>query len=667
MGGNYLRQRSSFISGAGQLLILIVFIAIITTIAGCSLPSPQSPTWTTQVTVPLANKEYDLPYIIEHANQPELVWDSVSGARFEVSRGLDTIFIEDNIRFEDRAESFSRALGTFTLEPDERLETVFPLSDFIGGVPEVMPPLSTSIEKNFPEFTQIQSATVLEATMLFRIENYFDIAYDSVALRVIDRSSRQLLGTAVFPEGVNAHGETTVAVPVANVTIGNQLALILYARTSGGELNPQDDNQLRVIAEFDGPVEVSAAIAVVPPIVREYLDTVALSHDYQASAATFSDGHISVTVANDLAIGTALELTLPDFTRQGTALSNSGTIDPLGSATVHFDLSNTDYNNSQAGSTPLRVRAVFDSPGSTIPVTISSDDQFSIQAEIVEPVVESVTGVLPEVIRTISGLQAEIDLPDGFEDAGLAAGELQLEIISSLPYPGSFGFTLSGDRQQTLAISGEILPASGGVPIASQVNVADAASLLSPIPQVITAEGSVVYGDGVTAGTVTAGDFFIPSLRLTAPLRLYLDGIEHDGEVEGIGLAEDTDQLESRFGNATISAEFDNHLPFGVTAELFLSNRRSDLPGNAIVILGPTTVEPATTDAEGRAISPTTTQANFTVTDEQSHIFEGDSLFISERIQLFSPLDGAVWIQDEDFLTWRALLQVETEMGDREW
>ncbi len=670
MGGISSRHLSSVLREPLKvtgIVGIVVLAGVIAFLAGCSLPSPQSPTWTTEVTVPLANKLYDIPYIVDHADQPELVWDSISGARFEVSRELDTIFIENNIRFESLTEGFSRVLGTFELEPDEHLETAMLLSDLIGGSPDNVPPLGVTVEKDFQPFTEIQHAKVVQATIRLTLTNSFAIDYDSVALSIHDKVSGQPLGLAVFPAGVAASGSASADLDLSDVSVGNQLALSLYARTPGGNISHLDANELQIEAEFYGPVEVSEASATIPAITRNYSDTIALSNDYQASAATFSGGHISIDVQNNLPLATSLELTLPDLTSGGLPLSAGGSIGPQGSTTLTFDLAGVSYSNAQAGSTPLRVEAAFDSPGSPTPVTVTASNQFTVESEVLEPVIESITGILPEVTKSITDLQTEIDLPDGFEEAGLAAGELQLEILSSLPYPGSFDLRLSGDRQQSLLITGDILPASGETPIASQVNVANAASLLSPIPQLIRAEGSVVYGDGVTAGTVTRNDYFVPSFQLTAPLRLYLDNIEYEGEIEGISLADDSDELDNRFGQATITAEFDNALPFGVTAELFLSNKRSDLPDNPVITLGPTTIEPAVTDAEGQTVSPTTTQAVFTVREDQSYIFESDSLFITERIHLFTPEGASVLIRDSDYLSWRAMMQVETEMGEREW
>ncbi len=648
----------------GPLFFVVLPLLLL---AGCSLESPKAPSWTVNLTVPLVSRHYDIPYIIEHADREELVWDSVSGARFEVERTLDTIFVGDNIVFADLTQSYSDSLGLVSLWPSQTLAVGISLVEHYGGPAGDVPGLAIQTQKEFPPLSEVQSAEVDQGAIRIQVTNNFALVIDSLELVIADLNSAVEIGRAVFAGTINSGETRSSDLDLSGKMIGERIGLTAFIRTPGGYLESVEGKTIEITASFPDSLTVTGGVAVIPAVEKTFADTIDFSAEIQADEAVFSGGRVNVEVANGSNLDFDVELVLPDLTRDGYPLRVTGHIGAQSSAFLYFELAHTAYNNPVVGTTPLRVQVNLQTPGSAVPVAVSAADRFTIEVGIEAPVIESVTGILPATIQDIDGLQAEIDLPEGFEGIGLAAGELQLEVISSLPFPGEFEIELTGDRRQSLTITGEILPAVGGEPIASQVNVADAATLLSPIPATITAHGTVSYGDGVTAGTARSDDFIVPSFRLIAPLSLYLDNVEYSGKTEGVELPGESDDYAERFGAASITAEFDNHLPFGVAIEVRLAARRADLPDNPDLILGPTEISPALVDENGRTIGPVTTSDVFSITSEQSRIFEGDSLFITEEIRFFSSNGSVVTLRDSDYVNWRALLQIEVELSERDW
>lgn len=641
-------------------------VLILLLVAGCSLKSPESPRWTVELTVPLADRHYDIPYIIEHANQQELIWDSVSGARFEVQRTLDTIFVGENIVFADLTESYSDSLGVISLQPAQTPGLDISLAELYGGPIGNIPGFTVQTAKEFPPLNEVQSAQVTQGALRVQVTNDFGLVVDSLQLIVKDLNSAEEIGRAVFTGIINAGETRSTDLDISGKSIGEHIALLALVRTPGGYLESAEGKTIPVSISFPDSIRVTGAVATIPAIRKSLADTIGFSNEIQAAQAVFSDGSINVEMVNGSNLDYDIELVLPDLSRGGDPLCVTGHIGSQSSANMSVELGQATYSNPVAGTTPLRVQANLYTAGSAAPVAVSAADRFTFAVDIESPVVESVTGVLPVTVQDITDLRAEIDLPDGFEQIGLAVGEIQLEVVSSLPFPGAFALELLGDRFQSLTIAGDILPATGGEPIASQVHVADAASLLSPIPATITANGTVSYGDGVTAGTARSDDFIVPSFSLIAPLSFYLDKVEYSGETQGVELPGESDDYAERFGTASITAEFDNHLPFGVTIEVRLATRRGDLPGNPDLVLGPLEISPAQVDQNGRTVEPVISSNVFGVTAEQSRIFEGDSLFITEEIQFFSSNGSVVTLRDSDYVNWRALLQIKAEVGERE-
>ncbi len=648
-----------------NLAVALALLMPVLPISGCSLESPESPRWTVDLTVPLVNRHYDIPYIISHAAQEELIWDSVSGARFEVRRTLDTIFIGDNITFANISQSYADTLGAVSLHPAQELTAGISLVELYGGPAGDIPGFAAQIHRDFPPFQDIQSAVIAQGVLRVTVANNCALAFDSVAVVIEDAGTAAEIGRVVFAGVISPAESRAVDVDLSGAAITGQLAFSAYVRTPGGYVESVAGNSIEISAHFPEAIAVTEALAVVPKFEKTLADTIEFTDDIQASAAEFSGGQVLVHLGNGSNLDFSVNLILPDLTRDGVPLAMTGTVAARSTVRLSLDLTGTSYSNDVTSFTPLRINAVLFSSGSVAPIAISSADRIAVTADIEAPVVESVTGTLPATVQPVEDLQAEIDLPEGFAEVGLAAGELQVEVVSSLPYPGAFDLLLTGDRQQSLQIAGEFMPAAAGVPLASQTTIANAATLLSPIPALITAAGTVTYGDGITSGTARSNDFILPSFRLTAPLSLYLDDVEYSGEVEGVALPGESDDFAERFGAASISAEFDNHLPFGVVIEVRLAGSRADLPNNPDLILGPTEIAPASVDVAGRTSGPVTSRDVFSITAEQSGIFEGDSLFITEELRFFSSDGSLVTVRDSDYVDWRALLRIEAMVGDR--
>ncbi len=637
---------------------------VIVLLAGCSLESPKGPTWTVDLTIPIADRHYDLPYIIEHANQPELIWDSVSGARFEIQRTLDTIYIGENITFSDLQQTIGDSLGSVKILPDQALESSIALEDIYGGPVGAIPAFDTQTQRDFDQLTDIQQAEIAEGQLAIEVANNLGLALDSVEVAIIDIESAAEIGRAIFAGGIPAGQQGQAAVDLAGQTIHDRLRCDVMLSSPGGYLESTAGRSVDIAVSFADSLQVTSTVARLGAIERLVADTVTLSNEFAATSAKFQRGFLNLQVINGVELGFDYQLRFPDLRDEGGPVNLTGYLDAESFDYLSVDLQGIEYDNNFSVGTPLRVEAILQTSGSAGLVSISAADRFTVQVDIDSPVIESITGVLPPTVQAVTNLQTEVNLPDGFENVGLAGGEMQLTIVSSLPFPGEFSLDLAGDQLQALSVSGEIIPATE-VPVSSYINVADATSLLSPVPRMITASGTIIYGDGVTSGTVYSTDYLVPSFTLVAPLSVYLDEVDYHGETEGIELPGESDDLAGRFGAASIQVEFENRLPFGVTIELRLASSRAMLPDNAELVLGPTVISPAAVDDDGRTTAAAHSSDVFTIAAEMAHLFEGDSLFVTEQIGFFSANGSVVTLRDSDYIDWRALLTVETKLGDR--
>ena len=277
------------------------------------------------------------------------------------------------------------------------------------------------------------------------------------------------IGRADFPGTIQIQEKDSVDLDLAGKVIRDRLRVTVYIHTPGGYLNSTAGRMVRIAAYFPDSIFVTSATAILPLADRTFADTIDFSNDIQASRAVFQSGQVDVEITNQSNLTFEVQLRLPDLTRDGSVLRVSGYLEPDSSEKMTVDLQDLTYRNPGLPGTPLCVEVGLHTPGSSVPVQVSAADRFTVWVDVKSPVLESVTGILPPTVLSVDGLSAELNLPEGFENVGLASGELQLEILSSLAFPGEFSLELTGGPSQTLSIAGHILPAPPGDTLTSYI------------------------------------------------------------------------------------------------------------------------------------------------------------------------------------------------------
>ncbi|MFQ5552083.1 MAG: hypothetical protein ACE5FJ_12690, partial [Gemmatimonadales bacterium] len=186
----------------------------------------------------------------------------------------------------------------------------------------------------------------------------------------------------------------------------------------------------------------------------------------------------------------------------------------------------------------------------------------------------------------------------------------------------------------------------------------------------------------VTVGTATAGDSslsridrgdivgvdisFIVGLDLTLPA----GGVSftvNDTEAGGGLDADDADDIAERVVRAGITAEVENGTPFGLSIAVAYVSGDQGMDYDVFtdptrVELTPITVAGATVDAQGRVLTPTTSQVTTSITGAQARPLLGEDLSISFRVTLLPGTGGggrgAVRPTDEILLTANAEIEI---------
>jgi hypothetical protein len=74
-----------------KLLLTTVVVVVALSLLQCTIKKPESPTWNTQLTLPLVNRTYQMSEIVDKIDQDGITLDSTAGVIFSIDREIDTV------------------------------------------------------------------------------------------------------------------------------------------------------------------------------------------------------------------------------------------------------------------------------------------------------------------------------------------------------------------------------------------------------------------------------------------------------------------------------------------------------------------------------------------------------------------------------------------------
>ncbi|MCP4706710.1 MAG: hypothetical protein GY865_19100, partial [candidate division Zixibacteria bacterium] len=262
-----------------KLIVGITIILLFLTAVQCSFKKPESPTWTTNLTVPMVNRTYVMSEIINKINQPNLYVDSTldsTGADgnpyysytpvFAYSDTFDTISVSDNLTTDNIVHHAVETLGEITIFPDNPSPVVIDLSDYVSLVLGAVPPVSFDLTDDVPDLGTFSEATISSGSFDIIFSNDFGVDLDTVIIKVYDLVNTTYVSTDTIPDPGLAIGETdTVTIDLSGKTISNDLQLQVHCYTPGsGPSFSLAAKTLSSAVELENGLTVISAITEVP-------------------------------------------------------------------------------------------------------------------------------------------------------------------------------------------------------------------------------------------------------------------------------------------------------------------------------------------------------------------------------------------------------------------
>jgi len=648
---------------------IAVILAFLTLIQ-CNVEKPEAPTWNTNLVVPLVNKTYDMPELIEKIDQDNLDIDSLGNPFFFYREVLDTIAIEGSFAVEDISRTISESLGVVQLDPFTGANVNVNLGDYVPLMAGDVPPISFDISEALPPMGEFTIATVESGYALVTIENYFGLDLDTVIVTINDVLLGGQLTSYAVPGGILAGDIRVDTIDLAGKTVSNELEMNLHCYTPGATSFSLSGKSLSATVSMPEGPEVSSATAQIPRIVKEFNENIELNGDHQVQRATLSDGRLILNILNNTSVPADLVITMPDINDGGTPLVINQPIIPGEDQMVLYDL--TGYNLEPSDQTmpqsiPVTFEAVIDSSAGEL-VTINAGDRISVTTGINNISFSSVEGILAPTTADFDNIQQEIDVPKGFDEVQLTSAVLMIEIANTVNIPGTFSVNLDGDQGQHRVISGSVDPGTPQSPTVSMVTDSNLSAFLNPIPNLLTVNGTATFGDGVTGGSINADDFVTATIIISSPLEMVIDSSQFEGEWESVEIDQsDITKITDNINLATFYTTIANKLPVGLQAEFYLGGDSATLYSNPQVTLGPVTVAHGQLNPDGTTGAAVISENVLTLTNEQARILENDPLWIGQSFTLESTNGETVRFSAGDSLTVNGYIEVDFTVSESLW
>jgi len=628
----------------------------------------------------MVNRTYYMTEIIDKIDQPNLYIDSIldstgSGGEsyysylpvFAYSDTLDTISVDDNLTVGNIVHQAAEVLGDVTIYPDSPDPVTVSLSDYLSLILGVgIEPVSFDIVQDVPAIGNFSVATISSGSVDIVFANDFGVDLDTVLLRIYDLVNASYLSADTFPEpGLPAGNVDTIAVDLAGKTISNELQLQIHCHTPGsGPSFTLDDKTLSSALDLNEGLTVSSAIAQVPEIVRSFQDFVDLVDSNTIQSAQLESGNISVQISNATELETDFQIVLNDFTSGDNPLTITQTVAANSTSSLDIDLTGYTFapvDQISPQSLSIDVDAVIDSTAPDM-VQIEYFDSLAVDASVSNLSFASMTGIIQKTDAAFNDMNMEIELPKGFDDIQLSGAILTLEVENAVNFPGTLDLVITGDNGQSLDLVGNIVAGSFDAPIVTAIVESDLSAFLNPIPTSITVSGAASFGDGLTSGTVTSNDFVVSRVYLNSPLEIIIGEASFEGDITSQKIDQtDIDVITDHIIEAQFISTIINHLPVGVTAEIYIDGDSARLnAADAQLVIGPISVAPGIIGDGGIVVTEAVLSENIITLDSlEIEILKNDTLYIGELITLMDTDGNPVRLSGDDYYTAQGVIAVE--------
>lgn len=667
----------NFKTKIGVLLPLAILIAI----GGCTVKKPEAPTWETTWDMPLTNRTYSIEDLVDEMDTEEIIFDSLGNPSFSFTEQVDSVAVEDNLTADAVNNTYEDSLDVVDIDSPVIDPENYSLGDLeIPNVANTVPD-DTSFNKLRPlsPIDNFDWAEIYEGTIQIEVSNDLGVDIDSLVVWVYNSSDTLTpISTAIFESGIDDNETLSRQSPLDGERVEYDLTIRTFGIVAAQPID-LPSTELAITTTFPGGLTVSRAYAEIPAFTKDLDQTIELTDSSVIYEALVDQGTMAVHIVNGSTLPMDLTLTIPNFELDGVVLSFNQTID--GNSTVNRDVDLSGYTFYPTGTALPQIIAVnvLANINDTAPVKylIDKTDSLRVIADVSEIVFTSVMGRIEPTEIDIDPMSEDVDVPDGFEDARLTQAEMRLRLYNNSTSDVYVDMLLENeDGTKNVVVQDTVRGKSFSTSEPRETEIAvtslSLSSFLDPTPQIINITGTATMNPAnADSVTIHKDDFFYGEIEIYSPLAFALDDTsEMELDISNADMSsEDSPNFEETFNYGMIHAELASHLPVGLRVLLYIGTRNDstifDDPNS--VVVGPFILQSASVDADGFAIEEVGSIFEDSLTSSEIAIFDNEQVYIAPKVALLPTGAAGSWIQGSDYISIIATARIGVNAGDNIW
>jgi hypothetical protein len=667
-------MKNLFLNKAKPLSISTIISLLAFVVFSCDIKEPTAPSWDIELNLPLFDTTYTLRNIIERDStvlKPDYTQQGL--IVYSTSQNVDSIQTKDKLIIDNFSTSSSNTLGSIKIDNDSSKSDVgFDwLQQFLppGQTSTVLPEFNRPVNSQLEQLENFESIKIESGTVQIKIQNHFpeivNFVIDGLTIRNVVNNEIILQTNTQLNIQPNSIAEFPPLSLNPNVIIKNQLKFETIVSTNGSNGNvvqiPLKTFTVYVNILNLVVAEARAKIPVQNPVI---IDSTLIIDENEPKptkfkSVKFESGLLNITLKNNLDIDANVALEIPNLKTQS---NSSFVINKLitRKSTTHFveNLNLANYSLVSLNGNPtnkISYKFTFNTVPSNDYRTLKKTDSFEANVDFTSLSIKEFDGIIKptqlDETRSSINLDSE-DLQKTFSFSQIYINRpiIELRLKSS---PGTkLNFKITGRLEGKNSI-GERSILNFNPNTLSTTTITDRDSILRFNPDSLT-------------------NFFKRFSRLPDSIIFYAGGILNDRYEQiivsntttlkgrslvelpfdvGIGDANYKDSLKLDFDEDTRknirdlkSGELNFSIINGLPVSISFSGKLYDKNNRFLMYFPPQkinqdtviTINGANTDANGYAISKSTNNIKFKLSDGDSELLsKADYIRILVKLNTF--------------------------------
>jgi hypothetical protein len=652
-----------------KILLLLLAAAIVVDLvsSACGLRKPQAPSWMTTWDIPLANRIYTISEILDDMDNDNIVFNDSGSPTIQLSQNLDTTTVAQNLKVEPTSMNLMDSVGILEVAPPENVNTFTNLSDVMDIGMGIVPPAPFETIQSLGRIDNFTWAHIEQGMLDVTFHNALEIDLDTFIVILIDSVDMHQIGTLVYLNGLSYLETETQQLDISGQTISNSIFMQCHGHTPGGLLINAGSQRLESEVSFPNNLLVSSACARIVEFTHTEAGRYEIEDSTKINSSLIYQGNLNLQVTNNSNLPYNVILRSSNFKWQGSDFAVNRRLEPHNLTEITIDLSGYVFTPEDSAEIQFVTVEMINTmiPSEDQEYIFRSSDSLNLHVDVSQILLESVSGRIKPIPITMDTVTCTLDLPQGLEQTTLTHANVNLSLSNNCMVAAFAEITVTGNGR-SLHLNG-LVPGKdspGAPPAVTSLSPSqeELAAFFDPPPSNLVITGRGTLNPNYEIVTIRRSDNFWGEFNFQSALAFAIrDTVELKPEISKI----EPNTKHNEFSYGQFDADLSNHLPIGAMVTFFIGCRSdSTLYTDPNTIkLGPYQLSAAQTDANGFVSEPVNSTISDSLGTEASRLFERDSLFVSQRVELLPTPSSGVIVVGSDNIRVGARARIQMLLG----